>query len=87
MGIEMKNKVKKAKIIGSVLMVERESDYEIRCSVLLEGETLNILGYGEDLRECWLDMFAKFNHNHPNTFVVNGRLQGHDIVYADRIEQ
>lgn len=39
------------------------------------------VGYGNDLKSAWLNMFKSFNNDYGNIFITNGKLTGHDIIW------
>jgi hypothetical protein len=89
--LTMKTKHKiseRATIVGPVAMfrlTNASCKYMIRTNMRTADQIISAVGYGDDLRECWLDMFATFNAEHAGTYVVNGRLQGHEIQWHEII--
>lgn len=80
--------MERASIVGPVLMVRLTGSnvkYRMTTNIRTADEVYEAVGFGNDLRECWLDMFAAFNDAHANTYVVNGRLKGHEIKWLEII--
>lgn len=77
---------KTAKIVGDITMIEtptRQNRWCLVATIKHRDGIENWRGYGNDLKECWLDMFEAFNREHGDTYVVNGKLKGHRINYEN----
>ena len=75
-----------AKIIGDIHMVETPSaqnKYTLSAQIRFYDKVETAYGFGNDLKECWLDMFTTFNQKYGDVYVTNGKLRGHTVHYSN----
>jgi hypothetical protein len=80
----------KGHIAGPVRMVKQEgrpNRYQMRVDIAFRIDGKHVreywYGFGNDLKECWLDMFERFNDEYGNVHISNGQLRGHEVEYID----
>lgn len=79
----------KGNINGPIRMVRqdgRPQEYQLRADIefTVNGEWRRqyFYGFGNNLKECWLDMFKDFNEKWHGVYVTNGKLNGHEIEWV-----
>lgn len=78
----------KGTISGAVRMVRQDGqphDYQLRVDIefTVNGQWRRqyAYGFGNNLKDCWLDMFGKFNEQWNGVYITNGKLGGHEIEW------